>query len=423
MNQNNGNQQKVSSEALYKHLTFMEALDRKAREERKKLDVMLSEEEESVNPASKKRRLEEVGEGSTSVISTTPTFSVADEQRWQRGIELAMSIFLPLKVDAPDFTLLPTLASVEYFRKAVVAFMKQESKIMSYTFTNPKTFQSMVGRLLLHCVIKKSEIGSEEINPSALVLWDHKSATERPTCFHGKAMLIKEQVIEMDLNSERGQQAIKEQAEKAKIVANKWGRQVVQLKNSDAVCCVEDAKMTGNNFSGSSCGLSYTEGQKAVVAFRQAGAFQAAYFPSMEDRAKRFIPIPIKCDCNYDSSAPMLGRQLPKITPFQLNISTSLADTVVDPKLVASINNPAVLVFQCCNPVYSKSKPNASKNCDFKISSVDLVAAIQLAKIMWQKLFQETPKIMFPEFVWEAKYQYQTSILPQLQEFTNDPLF
>lgn len=345
------------------------------------------------------------------------------EQQWQQGVELAMAILMPMKVDTPsEFTLLPTSATVEHFRKAVAAFMKQEAVVIPYTFTQHKSFQTVVARLLLHFVVKEAGIGDPNSNPSALTLWDHNSL-QRPHCFHGKLMLNKEQLIEMDVNSERGQAAIKDQPDKAKIVTNKWGRQIVQIKNEDAMCCFEDANMSGNNYSAKSCGMSFTEGSKAVTAVNQAAAFMLAYYPQMGERAQKFLPLPIKCECNYEGTLPILGRQLPKVTPYALNVSQSMGDNVSDPKLLASLNFPAVLVFQCCNPVYSKSKATVGKNCDFKISTVDVVAAMKVAKDMWAKLVRKPAPMSLPEFKWESRYQFHNAILPQIPEDGDKTLF
>lgn len=345
------------------------------------------------------------------------------EQQWQRGMELAKNLLMPMKVDTgSDFTLLPTNATVEAFRKAVATFMKQEGIVIPYTFTQHKTFQTVVARLLLHFVVKEAGISDQSANPSALALWEHRSS-EKPHCFHGKLMLAKEQLIEMDVNSERGQAAIKDQPERAKIVTNKWGRQIVQIKNEDAMCCSEDATMSGNNFSSKSCGMSFSEGSKAVTAVKQAAAFMLAYYPQMGERAEKFLPLPVKCECNYEGGLPILGRQLPKVTPFALNISQSMGENVTDPKLLASVNYPAVLVYQCCNPVYSKTKAQVGKNCDFKISSVDVTAAIKVARDMWAKLMRKAASMSLPEFKWDARLQFQNTILPQIPEDTESSLF
>lgn len=346
------------------------------------------------------------------------------EHNWQKAMEITMSIFVPLKVDGKGLTLLPDQTTIDCFKKAVNAWLKQEAKFINYTFTNSKTFTTIIARCLLSFVVKSSGMGSQDANPSGIMLWQHGCAGGTLHCLHGSVMISKEQVIEMDVTSENGQRALKQQPEKTRIVQNKWGKQVAQVRNCDAMCCPNDAGCAGNNFSVTSCGTFYTDGAKTLEAFLQITEYQQACYPKMGNRAKNYTLLPVNCECNYGNSVPMLGRQIPKVTAFSLNNTMSIdKKSIDDKKLLASLEHPVVLVFQCCNPVHKSSRTSTGKNCDFKISAPDLISAIQLAKQMWTKLTRLPAPNKFPEFKWKREYQVQTTILPQDQDDDDDCLF
>ncbi|ANG08567.1 DNA-binding protein [Equine adenovirus 1] len=351
-----------------------------------------------------------------------PLTSKKPDHQWQLAMEMALKILTPLKVDHSALTLLPDPGTLECFRKAGQAFMTAHRICPAFTFTSPKSFQHLLGRMLLDFVIKASDIGTRACNVSGCVIWNHHCQT-RLHCLHGTPMIQKEQLVEMDVNSENAQRALKETPEKAKIVANRWGRNVVQLVNEDAMCCSYDVALSGNNFSGNSCGMFYTDGRKALMAFSQLMAFQRASYPKMKT-AESHMLMPLRCECNWNSDLPLLGRQTCKITPFSLQTAAGVdKGAVEDAKLLATLNHPAILVFQCCNPVYRNSKANPQKNCDLKISAVDVMACLQIAKQIWQASVGSPPPLRFPEFKWAPEYCYQNTILPQGQVDKDDSLF
>lgn len=352
-------------------------------------------------------------------VALVPT--KANEHQWQNGMEMALKILTAYQVDHKDLTLLPDSGTLECFKKAAQGFLVSSKTIVTYNFTSAKTFQHMVGRLLLDFVLKAAEI-APNINPSGCVVWQH-GCQKQLMCLHGSPMIQKEQLLEMDVNSENAQRVLKENPEKAKIVTNRWGRNVVQMKNEDAYCCFMDVNMSGGNFSGSSCGMFYTDGPKALMAFQQLMAFQRACYPQMTT-AESHMLIPIKCECNWNNSLPMMGRQTCKITPFSMPSAADIDRSQIhDPKMLATLDNPAMLVFQCCNPVYRNSKAAPQKNCDFKISTVDMISCVQIAKQIWYACVGTPPPLKFPEFKWSAEYKYQTAILPQGQEDKDLSLF
>nr|UWY10653.1 DBP [Skunk adenovirus 1] len=354
-------------------------------------------------------------------ITFTKTPTDTYKYQWQKAMEIAMQILGPLKVDTKELTLLPDSGTLECFKKAGQAYMNNTRTIVNYNFTTQKTFLHMLGRLLLDFVLKAANVQTKT-NCSGCVIWEHGCQSQLQ-CLHGKAMIQKEQLVEMDVNSENAQRVLKETPEKAKIVANRWGRNVVQIKNQDAFCCFMDVHMNGGAFSGGSCGMFYTDGTKALTAFHQFMAFQKASYPKMVS-AETHMLIPLKCECNWNSPLPLLGRQTCKVTPFSLQATLNVdKEQITDPKMLATLQHPAILVFQCCNPVYRNTKASVQKNCDFKMSTVDMMACVQIAKQLWQVFTQTPPPLKYPEFKWGSEYKYQNTILPQGQEDKDDSLF
>ncbi|ADD17113.1 single stranded DNA-binding protein [bat adenovirus 3] len=345
----------------------------------------------------------------------------ANEHQWQLGMEMALKILTAYQVDHKELTLLPDSGTLECFKKAAQAYLVNTKTVVTYNFTTQKSFQHMVGRILLDFVIKAAGV-APGLNPSGCVVWQH-GCQRQLHCLHGSPMIQKEQLIEMDVNSENAQRVLKENPEKTKIVTNRWGRNVVQMKNEDAYCCFMDVNISGGNFSSSSCGMSYTDGPKALMAFQQIMAFQRACYPQMST-AESHLLMPLKCECNWNNSLPMLGRQTCKMTPYALSSTADIDRSLVqDAKMLATLDHPAMLVFQCCNPVYRNSKAAPQKNCDFKISTVDMVACVQIAKKIWSTCIGTPPPLKFPEFKWSQEYKYQTTILPQGQEDNDVSLF
>lgn len=352
---------------------------------------------------------------------------MANEVKYQAAMDVAVSILVPLKVDIKNLTLLPDQPTLECFTKAAQAWMSEKRVSPTLTYTTGKTFKTMVGRLLFSFVTKQAGLNCGNWEPSGLALWRHNCSPEKGLhCFHGTPMISKEHMIEMDLASENAQRALKETPQRAKVVANKWGRQVVQLLNNDAACCPHDVACAPGSFSNKSCGMFYTEGLKALTAFSQISAYQRACYPNMS-KSEELIVIPVKCDCNWaNSPTPIQGRQICKISPFVLNgLSGVDKNQVEDERVLASLNNPAVLVFQCCNPVYRGSKnASSTKNCDFKISAPDLITAVQLAKKIWNDLVKTEPApLSFAEFKWSPQLQVQNTVLPIGLDDEDDSLF
>lgn len=384
-------------------------------------------------PPPKKRKYPRVASperslGLSSEPQPGPSGLSNESQKWQEVVETAKLFLAPLKVDTQGLTMLFDQATYDCFKKACQAWLHQKGVALNLTYSTQKSFVAVMARFVLDFTLRRCQLqGQAErgINVTGASLWSHGCDSE-VKCLHGAPMIQKEQVIEMDVTSENGQRALKEQPQKAKVTTNRWGRNIVQLRNSDALACVHDANSAPGNFSAKSCGVFYNDGAKALQAFRQIMAFQLAAYPKMPEAGTRLL-MPVKCDCNYLQGAglPLLGRQICKMTPFALSTPQGVEESSVgDPTVLASLRHPALLVFQCCNPVYRGSKASNQKNCDFKISAPDFINALQLAKRFWSSYFPDAPaQVVIPEFKWSRQFQFQTSLLPSSLDNRDESLF
>lgn len=356
-----------------------------------------------------------------------------NEQKWQQAMDITVAMLSPLKVDTKDITLLPDSNTLDYFKKAAQAYINEKKLSIVPTFSSHKSIQTVIARFLFEFVLRTVGIitnygftmGDSSFNwsPSGCAAWNHH-CDESLFCLHGLQMINKEQIFEMDISSENAQKALKENPDRAKITSNRFGRNIVQLKNEDAVCCIHDANSAPNTFSLKSCGMFYSESKKALQAFRQIMAFQKACYPKMPN-ADSLLLMPIKCECNWPlNPVPILGRQICKITPFNVNSTAGIERAALDdPRLRATVDHPSILVFQCCNPVYRNTRANPQKNCDFKISATDMISALQIAKKIWVHYNSTPPPIMIPEFKWGPQFQVQNTILPTSHDDDDECLF
>lgn len=350
---------------------------------------------------------------------------INQERAWQRAMDVAVALLVPLKVDINALTLLPDAGTLECYRKAAQAYMTERKVTVPLTYTTSKSFAMQVGRFMFAFTMRHAGIAVEDWSPSGCVIWQH-GCGEVLRCLHGSQMIKRTHTVEMDVASENGQRALKEDPTRAKVTTNKWGRSVVQLCREDAACCVNDAACQGGNFSSRSCGMFFPDGMKAMQAFRQAMEFQSACYPKMSNAATHLL-MPTSCECNWGPrTVPLLGRQVCKLTPFAIHAVDNIDKSqVTDERILATLHNPSVLVFQCCNPVYRGSKAAApsQRNCDFKISAPDVITALQVAKGMWLAMVKEPVPLMLPEFKWSPQLQFQNTVLPAGQFDADDCLF
>nr|UNI81665.1 DBP [Human mastadenovirus C] len=375
------------------------------------------EEEEEEEEENSGAESESAAEGAAATAMVKNPMSLPLVSAWEKGMEAARALMDKYHVENElkvNFKMLPD--QVEALAAVCKTWLNEEHRGLQLTFSSNKTFVTMMGRFLQGYLQSFAEVTYKSFEPTGCALWQHRcTETEGELkCLHGSSMVNKEHVIEMDVTSENGQRALKEQASRAKIVKNRWGRNVVQIANTDARCCLHDASCPANQFSGKSCGMFFSEGAKAQMAFRQMQAFLRALYPNAESGHGHLL-IPLRCDCNSKPGhAPFLGRQVPKITPFALSNAEDLdAELISDRSVLASVKYPALLVFQCCNPVYRNSRAQgAGPNCDFKISAPDLMNALVLTRSLWNENFPELPRLVVPEFKWGTRYQYRNVSLP-----------
>ncbi|AIY35102.1 E2A [simian adenovirus 53] len=357
------------------------------------------------------------GEGPSTMLVKNPD-STPLVTAWEKGMEVMLMLMEKFHVDNESkgaFKFLPDQGAT--YRKICQTWLNEEHRGLPLTFTSQKTFTEMMGRFLMAYMENYAGVKHKSWEATGCAVWEHRNTQQEGVlfCFHGVEMVCKEHVLEMDVTSENGQRALKEQPTRAKVVQNRWGRNVVQLKNEDARCCAEDVTCGNNVFSSKSCGLFYTEGMKAQTAFRQMEAFLRANYPQMQ-RGQHRILIPLRCDClNKHDGVPHIGRQMCKLTPFALTNAEDLDVTAVtDATALASINYPSVLVFQCANPVFRNSRGSSGPNCDFKISAPDVMGALQLVRQFWKQNLEEVPlpRLAIPEFRWSPRFQYRNVSLP-----------
>ncbi len=336
---------------------------------------------------------------------------------WEKGMEAMAMLMEKYHVDHDErsnFRFLPEQSGI--YKKICATWIGEEKRGLQLTFSSQKTFQELMGRFLQGYMQAYAGVQHKTWEPTGCCVWEHQ-CTEREgelRCLHGIEMVRKEHLVEMDVTSENGQRALKENPSKAKVVQNRWGRNVVQIKNDDARCCFHDVGCGSNSFSGKSCGLFFSEGSKAQMAFKQIEAFMLADYPHMRQGQKRVL-MPVRCEClSKQDGVPRMGRQLCKMTPFTLsNVENIDTGEVTDPGALASIHYPCLLVFQCANPVYRNTRGNAGPNCDFKISAPDVMGALQLARQLWRENFEgPLPRLVIPEFKWHPRLQYRNVSLP-----------
>lgn len=356
--------------------------------------------------------------------------SVTPEQRWQRAKDLLQALLDPLHIKSSDVTLLPDQKTLSVLRNACQTWLNENRRNPQLNYTNKNSFATQMARFLLQTLLSAVDGLSPDVTGCAVWVQqeDHaKALQERRVsvvrCYHNEPMATREHVVELDVNSEAGQRALKEQ--NGKITENRWHRPVVRLSQPDALCCIYDAAVTSGQHAANSCGQFFTDGNKTRTALAQMGSYMRACYPTMAEAAMS-IPVVLRCDCNWAcgtgdhrTDVVQIGRQTCKVTPYSLNVTSELKDSVTDVRLLASVLHPALLVFQCCNPSYRRRAPAAgaaeARSCDWKLSAPDLMNAMQLAKAMWRDLMPNTPSplLRLPELKWHASLGYQNAVLPQ----------
>lgn len=318
----------------------------------------------------------------------------------QSALEICFKFGEHTKVETKDFSFHPNDPCLE---KVFAQHLKKTKHVPLYS--TQKSMSIVGGRMLYTAIC--CEVGlMPHFNTSGCALWQH-GWKDGLRCYHSEKMIPRENVIEMSPSSEAGMTALKDG--KGILCSNKWGKQVVKIVQENSFICAEDNNQTRfGQFSSSSCGLNFTDGEKAKTGMKNAVEYTAAVFPKTD--MKHLLFIVTACECNYGASVT-LGKQIPKMTPFIISGVENLNPSDVDPIKAIAVRYPAVFVFQCCN-FQGPKRHTGSKSCEFKISYPDLMFCLITARQLWTEVMQSVMPIQFNTFKWEAALQVKNAILP-----------
>lgn len=322
------------------------------------------------------------------------------EKKIQMGLELMHKFGTFLKVETATFTFHPENLECD---KLFASYLKKQK--YTPTYSNYKTLICMGGRFLYSAIC--NEINLEPtFNATGCSLWEHGWSNSAIKCLHGSNMIKKVNEIEMSNTSEAGITALKDG--RGTLCSNRWGRQCVKITQENFIMCAEDINQRFGQKSAKSCGMSFSDSEKAKIALMNAKLFTKYIFPSAKMDKKFFIPV--HCDCNSQGKI-ILGNQLPKMTPFNVGGAEDLNPEDVNSAQAITVKYPVVMVFQCCNVTGAKK----DSSCQFKISSSDLTAMLSLCRKLWISVTGNSMAIVFPNFVWDNKFRVQSALLPEAE--------
>nr|WMQ77653.1 DNA-binding protein [Zoothera dauma adenovirus] len=328
------------------------------------------------------------------------------EQELQKALEVGYKISEHLKLDAKEFTFHP---ESNYLEKAFSAYCKKIKHIPTYS--NAKTINVVGGRLLYSAICSLIN-AIPNFNTSGCALWEHCWERDNIKCYHGQKMSKKDNIVELLPSSEKAIQALKDGT--GTLSTGRQGKKVVKIIEDKAVVCDNDVSEKSGQYASNSCGLSFTDYSKAMIAMQNAVQYTKVVFP--KSSMEHILFIIQNCFCNYAGKS-IVGRQLPKMIPFSIKGVSALSAENVDPVKSVTIKYPVVFVFQCCN-AYAKRGIDV-KSCDFKISYPDLIFCLTTVRQMWMEIFKKPMKINFNEFKWNTDYQVKNVMLPS-SEICND---
>lgn len=322
----------------------------------------------------------------------------------QMALELCHKLGEHTKVDTQDFDMGP----YDQTLWRIFGVYNKRNKT-SQLYSAARSINQVGGRLLYTAICCKVGL-KPAFNTSGCVLWEHQwgvGAEGKVRCLHGDVMPRKENAVELTPSSEAGMNALKEG--KGVLTTNRWGRQSVRVMQDAAAVCVEDLTQKFGNFSKASCGMIFSDSNKARTAMRNAIATTQVAFPGAKNDHLLFMPV--CCECNYGGKS-CLGRQVCKMTPFSLPGLDNVQASDVEASRAPFLKDPAVFVFQCCN--FSGSKRGSVKSCDFKISYCDLLSCMSSARRLWQEVFGEPMPVQFPVLKWTADLQVKNANIPDV---------
>lgn len=320
------------------------------------------------------------------------------EGKIQSAIEVLHKLGGALKVDTVSFTFHPEQPECD---KLFSAYFKKQK--YSPTYSNVKTIGAVGGKILYTAVAKHCGLQTAA-NTSGCSLWYHRWS-DTLKCYHGEVMCKKKNEIEMPTTSEAGAAALKEG--RGIVETNRWGKPVVKIVQDKFVSCMEDMHQKGSQYSATSCGLTFTDHEKARMAMWNSESLTGSVFPNAKMEGCLFMPV--YCECNPCGKI-IMGRQLCKAVPFALSGTEGLKETDLSPMQAISVKYPAVFVFQCCNSSGGKGRGNS---CDFKISYPDLLQVLVMVRKMWTEIMGAPMSITFPRFKWSRSLRVQSALLPE----------
>lgn len=333
-----------------------------------------------------------------SLSKPSAPFGGADvEGRLQSALETMHKLGSYYKVDTTSFTFHPEQPECD---KIFSAYYKKQK--YATTYSNVKTLATLGGRMLYAAVAKHAGL-TPNVNASGCVLWYHGWG-ENTKCYHGEGMCKKRNEIEMPTTSEAGAAALKEG--RGTVETNRWGKHVVKIVQEKFVTCMEDLHQKGGQHSASSCGLAFTDFDKARTAMANAEDLTKIVFPNAHMKGCLFMPV--HCECNPGGKV-IMGRQVCKAVPFVVSGTDGLKEADLSPMQACSVRHPALFVFQCCNASGVKGKGG----CDFKASHADLLQVLVMVRKMWTEVMGAPMAVTFPRFKWHKSLRVQSALLPE----------
>ena len=272
-----------------------------------------------------------------------------------------------------------------------------------------KSFLMTVARLVRSMYLSyygESADKNCQSHDSGVMLWEHKwksqSGVMTPRCLHGKVMqkLTLNTEYLVDPSSAEGIEALKGGAQ----LEQKFKSTYVKVVNNDKIGCfkdlIHDAKKTRLDHATGSCGMIYNSKQKAITAFQNYMESMLCLHPQFTTSAQQkmltenmLITSACFCTSHYESVGDLSvkkGRQLCKITPFQIGNAAHLSDLQERNQIEQVIvDHPCEVVFGCRNPSYSsKGKAASGRHCNFKLTAIDLKKAVTCARIIMKNFVQ-----------------------------------
>ncbi|AAF86934.1 DBP [Frog adenovirus 1] len=327
-----------------------------------------------------------------------------------------------------DVNLLPTS---EFWARISENYIKKFRTDFFLTNSTLKSFTHYLGRLLASYV--HATAGFEpKFNILGSEIWVHnweEGENLELRCFHGEKMMKKTISYELVPTTVEAVKALA--SGEGKLEKGKGNKDVVKIVNNKNYVCPKDIDYNGFPaiHASTSCGLNFANGEKAKSAFLHYADWTQAMYPKANRASIREKMIIVtRCLCNFGHDNVQVGRQISKLTPFEIPGSNDLTQDQMDEcgMMKATGQHQATIVFLCCNPVNFRAKVTIAKNCDFKLSMIDLRLAIKMSKEIWAKLNDQLEgklapaKLAFPVFKFDPKRHCYKSAVVCAQEVEED---